>query len=134
MNYKYFLIILGLIFVSSVAGNVCLASNVNIDSSLNTAAKESGLSDYENNKADPEQRLAEVVVKYVVVAMQYLSLVFLILVVYAGLKWMTAGGQQKNLEEARKTMIHAAIGLAATLLSYSIVHWILTNFIEFYKK
>lgn len=57
-----------------------------------------------------------------------LGIVFLLLVLYAGFLWMTAGGDDKQVEKAKKMLINATVGLVITLSAYAIttfiVNWI----------
>lgn len=52
--------------------------------------------------------------------LQIVGVVFLILIVYGGFKWMSASGQQKQIEEAQKTIIHSIVGLLIVVLAYGI--------------
>ncbi len=60
-----------------------------------------------------------------------LGVVFLLLVLYAGFLWMTAGGDDGKVEKAKKILINATIGIVITLSSYAItsfiVNWISTG-------
>lgn len=60
-------------------------------------------------------------------ALILLGIIFLILVVYAGITWMTAGGVEANRKKAQQTMINAAIGLIVTLLAYQAVSFVISN-------
>jgi hypothetical protein len=57
-----------------------------------------------------------------------LGVVFLLLVLYAGFLWMTAGGDDKQVEKARKMLTNATIGLVIILSAYAIttfvINWI----------
>lgn len=59
--------------------------------------------------------------------MVLLGLVFLILILYAGITWMIAGGEEKNITKAQRTMINASIGLIVTLLAYQITSYVINN-------
>ncbi len=56
-----------------------------------------------------------------------LGLLFLILILYAGITWMTAAGDEKKLSAAKQTMINATIGLVVSLLAYQITSYIISN-------
>jgi Type IV secretion system pilin len=45
-------------------------------------------------------------------------------VMFAGVKFLTSGGDPKQVEGARKTMTYAIIGLVVILLSFAIVNLI----------
>ncbi len=89
-----------------------------IKESLDTAAKLPGL-----NKAS-STNIPQMVGKVVGVVIQFVSLLFLIIIVYAGLRWMLAKGDAGKVKEARGWMIHGAIGLLITLMAYQIVNYI----------
>lgn len=55
----------------------------------------------------------------------FLGVVFLLLVIYAGLKWMLSMGEAKKVESARKIIVHASVGIAVIVLSYAIVSFVL---------
>lgn len=48
--------------------------------------------------------------------------VALILIVYSGIKFITSGGDAKEVEGARKILTYAVIGLIVILLAYFIVN------------
>lgn len=50
----------------------------------------------------------------------FLGMIFLVIVVYAGFCWMTAGGNAEQVTEAKELIKNAVIGLAVILLAYSI--------------
>lgn len=59
------------------------------------------------------------------VALSVLGVVFLILIVLAGIKWMMAQGNQDKTVEAKNAIIHALIGLVIVVAAYSIVQYAL---------
>jgi len=58
----------------------------------------------------------------------FVGLIFLILIIYSGIQWMTAGGNEEKVENSKKMIIQAGIGLALILFSYIIVYWVITFF------
>jgi len=54
------------------------------------------------------------------------GMIFLVLTVYAGVKWMTAGGNSEQIDEAKGMLRNAAIGLAIVLLAYVITYTVVT--------
>jgi hypothetical protein len=57
------------------------------------------------------------IVKFV---LRFLAVVFVILIIYSGFKWMTAGGDSKKVDEAKSVMKNAIIGLIIVMCSYAI--------------
>lgn len=54
-----------------------------------------------------------------------LGVIFLIILLYAGFLWMTAGGSAEQVEKAKKFMINAVIGLIIMLAAYAITQFIM---------
>lgn len=53
------------------------------------------------------------------------GIAFFVLVVYGGLMWMTAQGNQDTVKRAIRTVLFAAIGLIVTLSAYAITTFVL---------
>ena len=56
----------------------------------------------------------------------FLGVIFGILIVYGGFLWMTAGGNDQEIDKAKKIIKNASIGLFVVLLSYSL-SWLVLN-------
>lgn len=54
------------------------------------------------------------------VILSLLGVMFVILIIFAGVKWMTAGGNEKQIEEAQKKISNTVIGLLIVIAAYSI--------------
>jgi hypothetical protein len=59
------------------------------------------------------------------VSLSLLGIVSLVIILYAGFEWMTAGGNDEQVGSARKRMIAGVIGLAIILSSYALSSFIL---------
>jgi len=55
------------------------------------------------------------------------GIVFLLLIIYGGVMWMTAGGNEQRIEKAKKILINASVGLAIIILAYSITYFIVES-------
>ena len=53
----------------------------------------------------------------------------LVIVVYGGIMWMTAGGNDSKVSKAQKTIMWGVLGLVVVLLSYVIVRTLLDKVI-----
>lgn len=53
-----------------------------------------------------------------------LGIIFIILILIAGYKWMTAGGNEEKIKEAKSQFKHAAVGLAIIIMAYAITHFV----------
>ncbi|MBU0597163.1 pilin [Patescibacteria group bacterium] len=58
------------------------------------------------------------------VAFGLLGAIFVIIILYGGFKWMTAGGNPDNTTKARQIIFSGIIGLAIILMA-----WAITNFV-----
>ncbi len=63
------------------------------------------------------------------VTLSFLGAIFLGLMIYAGYKWMTAAGNEQDIEKAKSTIKQAIIGLIVVLSSWSIWTFIFKAFI-----
>ncbi len=50
---------------------------------------------------------------------------FLLLVIYAGLLWMTAGGVAARVEKAKHILVHSVIGLVIIIAAYAVTYFLL---------
>lgn len=75
-------------------------------------------------KTDGDTSLPQLIGSIVGVALSFLGVVFLILIIYAGLLWMTARGNEAEVTKAKDIIIAAIIGLIIVLAAYIIVNYI----------
>lgn len=54
----------------------------------------------------------------------FLGIIFIILMIWAGYNWMTAGGNEEKVTKAKTTIVRAIIGLIITASSYAIWEFI----------
>ncbi len=54
-----------------------------------------------------------------------LAIIFIILILVAGHKWMTAGGNEEELNKAKSQIKHAIIGLVIIMMAYAITSFAL---------
>lgn len=63
-------------------------------------------------------------------ALRLVGIVFLILMVYGGFRWMTARGNEAEIEKAKETVTAAIIGLIVVVGAYALTNFITTRFIQ----
>ncbi len=90
---------------------------------LKTAGETAGYS-----KATNEYSLASFVGSIIYVFLGFIGVIFLAFTVYAGFLWMTAGGDEKKIEDAQKYIKNGVIGMLMVLSSLGVTALIL-NFI-----
>lgn len=64
--------------------------------------------------------LASIVGMVINVALSLLGIIFVILIVLAGFKWMMAGGNEDDVTKAKSSMQSSVIGLVVTLSAYAV--------------
>lgn len=57
-------------------------------------------------------------------ALSILGVVFLVLIVYGGILWMTAQGDDKKVGNARGYIFHSILGLILVLSAYAITYFV----------
>ncbi len=61
------------------------------------------------------------------VVLSVMGIVFVILIVYAGILYMQAGSDPKNAEKAKSLIINSIIGLIIIVAAYAIASFIITQ-------
>ena|SRR3989338_2093869 len=61
------------------------------------------------------------------VSLGLLGIIALVLIVYAGFLWMTAGGNSDQIDKAKGILFASVIGLIIILSAYSISRFVITN-------
>ncbi len=79
-------------------------------------AKEVGLPGSEGYELTLLDRVAMVINRTLTI----LGLLFLIVIIVGGVKWMTAGGNESNIEAAKKILTAGIIGMIIIFLAYGI--------------
>ena len=60
----------------------------------------------------------------------FLGVLFIILIIWAGFQWMTAGGDDGKVKKAKQLIINATIGILIILASYGITNFIIGSVIN----
>lgn len=55
----------------------------------------------------------------------FLGLIATIMIIYGGVTYVTAGGEQDKLDSAKKIIMYAVVGIVIVLLSFAIVNTVL---------
>jgi len=100
---------------SFVAQNSAQAFDFSL--TLDNTAKGAGLED--------TPPLVWIIGNLIYVFLGFLGVIFLVVVIMSGIKWMTAGGNEEAVSSAKKTITRAAIGVVLALLAYGITNFIL---------
>ncbi len=65
--------------------------------------------------------------KLIRIALSVLGTVFLVIVLYGGFLWMTAGGNEDRVSDAKKWIASGVIGLAIILSAFGITTFVINN-------
>ncbi len=124
----HFLLIIFLfcfLFISSTkAANLSDAFGSGEDKALGAAASQMG---YDiSGTTTPET----VVGTAVQVVLSILGVLFIILMIYGGIQWMTASGNEEKISKAQSIIRRAIIGLVIVLTAYAISIFVIGAFIN----
>lgn len=76
------------------------------------------------------QTLPELIGRMVAILLSFIGIIFFILVLYAGITWMTAFGNSEKVDKAKSILEHAAIGLAIVLAAYAISTFVFSSLVN----
>ncbi len=68
-------------------------------------------------EADNPAFLVGEIIKY---ALGFIGTIFLVLIIYGGFLWMTAAGNDQQIEKARKILTSSTVGLLIVILAYAL--------------
>lgn len=89
---------------------------------LSETAKEAGLIQENQNPATVSQIIGLIINA----ALGLIGVIYLIIIIYSGFQWMTAGGNEETIAKAKKRLINATIGIIIVFAAF-----IITNFVVF---
>ncbi len=88
------------------------------------AAKQAGFAEAN------ETTLAQNIGAVIKVALSFVGTIFLLLTVYAGFIWMSARGNESDIEKAQEIIKAAIIGLIITVGAYSITNFVVPRIVN----
>jgi amino acid transporter len=77
--------------------------------------------------SDEKGNLAETIGSLINQALAVLGIIIVVLIIYGGFLWMTAGGNSDQVDKAKKIIINATIGLVIILAAYSITYFVVQS-------
>ncbi len=57
----------------------------------------------------------------------YLGILVVLIVLWAGFKWMISGGKEEKVKDAKMTLVNMVFGLLVILSAYSIVNFVIKS-------
>lgn len=117
-----------LFIVCLLTGVIALRTPVLAVDSWTDRVQEGGLQEIGDQAFDesgePERSIESIVAGVIKVMLGLLGIIFVVLLILAGFKYMTAGGDQDKIQEAVKQIRNAVIGLIIVVVAYSITYFI----------
>ncbi|SRR6056297_268276 len=74
--------------------------------------------------------IREIAIDVVKIFLSFLAIIFLVLVIWGGFEWMTAGGNEERLSKAKDRIKNGVIGLIIILAAYAITEFVIEELIE----
>lgn len=68
--------------------------------------------------------LSQVIAVVIQGALSLLGIIFLIIIVFAGYRWMTASGNEESIKKAQDMIKRAIIGLVIVIMAYAITYFV----------
>lgn len=102
-----------------------LAYDFEEQSGLNLTAGRAGY-------AKEKKSIDGMIVQGIEFVLTFVGVLFLILAIVSGFRWMTARGNEAEVEKAKKMLIQSIIGVLIILAAYAISYFIVEFFSESY--
>jgi len=116
------------IAVFLVIVSFCLMPAIGLISSTVAVEGNYGLDDTSKQFGDkiPTENVsvASFVGRIINVVLSFLGIIFLILIIYGGFMWMTAGGKEEKVQKAIQIFTNASFGLLIVIAAYLITRFI----------
>ncbi|MDD3285720.1 MAG: pilin [Patescibacteria group bacterium] len=109
--------------LSLLALPIVTMAQSNLDVGMNEI--EEGFGDNGLGNTDPRTTVA----RLINVAMLFLGIIAVVIILLGGFKWMTAGGNEDKVGEAKKLMGAGVVGLVIVLSAWGIANFILGRLI-----
>ncbi|MFA5022280.1 MAG: hypothetical protein WC508_04345 [Patescibacteria group bacterium] len=125
-NFKKQIISLAILATLTIpvlgSANYCQAASITeaMKGALQTVTLPSG-------GENPETTALTIVGKVIAAFLSLFGIIFLILIIFGGYKWMLASGREDEVKKAQEIIRNAVIGLIIVLASYAITYFITTS-------
>lgn len=79
------------------------------------------------NDANQGQSLESKITKAINIFSVVVGIVAVVMIIYGGFRYVTSGGKQESVTNAKNTLLYAIVGLIIVALSQAIVHFVLKS-------
>ena len=73
------------------------------------------------------QELRTSIMQVINVILSFLGIIALIIILWGGFMWMTAGGNEEKVTKARQMLVAGVVGLAIVLAAYAIANFVVNS-------
>jgi hypothetical protein len=77
------------------------------------------------NGYDTNTDIYQIIGTVISTALSLLGVIFIVLIIYGGIMWMTSEGDEGRVEKAQKIIREAVVGLIIVLAAYAISYFII---------
>jgi len=129
LKAKNVIIILNVFFISFfLLSSILTPRNALAEDKYGLDQSASKVEAFKNQVDSPEENFINDKIGSVIgIVLSFIGVIFLILMIYAGISWMTAAGNQEKVTKAKNLIINAIIGLIIVLSAYTISSFIGTR-------
>ncbi len=125
---KIHTILLSLFVFSIFAANQAMA--VDTSFGLNTTVQSVDVYKSQNEVSYNEDFITGKVGDIIGMVLSFIGVLFLIIIIYSGIMWMTAMGNDQRVDKAKTMVINATIGLIIVFAAYAITNFIGSQFVN----
>lgn len=73
---------------------------------------------------DTDASLTEIIARLISIVLGFLGIIIVLIILYAGFTWMTAGGDPEKVKTAKQWMINGIIGLVIVAAAWAIAGFV----------
>lgn len=74
-----------------------------------------------------ETSLSNLITSIITLIMGFLGIIAVLIMLWGGFIWMTAGGEQDKVDKAKKLIVSGIIGLVIIFAAYAIASFVISN-------
>ncbi|QQS60420.1 hypothetical protein IPN41_00325 [Candidatus Falkowbacteria bacterium] len=86
--------------------------------------------DFQNTLGLGDEDPRDIAASVIRILLGFLGMIAVVIILLGGFKWMTAGGNEEKVGEARKLIIQGAVGLIIILAAFGIANFVINNLLE----
>lgn len=81
-----------------------------------------------------EADLPTIIINIINIVLGFVGIVCIILIIFGGFKYMTAGGKEETMQDAKKILYGAIVGLIIVFAAWAIAQFLVSRLIEATKE